>query len=433
MAFSGALVASLFGSATVSAAVPTVLLYTTVKAATSHAVGSVATTVVSAKVAALTKGGSKGMITSKLAGVTGLLLLMGALTSGAWLLIGRGLAVEPQESKADKKADQKGQPKASTEGSQKADSGKATWRDTLTMKHDHPITAVACSPDWSVAGDEGGTLFAWDTKTRKNRTRLGKTGSTVDRLQFTADGKYLYTFGKGGRSISRWIPPWKDKFNGAGFRSDELSWIGASPDGDTWLMPEKRGRLLGLRPGAFSNPDGEGRFRIPPGAFDYETVKYEAKVSHALLSANDKWLAVVTEDGTLHVHDRASLQETHTIAAGKKGVVITAMQFSPDGKRVAVARDDAQAKVYDTATGEEVATLKGHSGIVFAVAFSPDGKKLVTGGHDNVARIWDAATGKVVATLKGHSDSVRCVAFDPSGEILVTGSADKTVKLWRTR
>src|SRR5262249_33736876 len=137
------------------------------------------------------------------------------------------------------------------------------------------------------------------------------------------------------------------------------------------------------------------------------------------------------KDGTLHIHDRASLQETHTITAGKKGVVITDVQFSADGRRIAVARDDALAMVYDTAKGEEVATLKGHSGIVFAVAFSPDGKKVVTGGDDNTARVFDAATGKALAILKGHTDSVRCAAFDPSGQILITGSADKTVKLWR--
>jgi WD40 repeat protein len=303
----------------------------------------------------------------------------------------------------------------------------------LTMKHEHAVTAIACSSNWTAVGDEGGTLFAWDTKTGKNRTRLGKTGTTVDRLQFTADGKYLYTIGNGGRGISRWIPPWKDKYNGIGFMSDAPTWIGVSPDGDTWLMPEKEGRQLGLQPGAYSRPDGEGRFLIPLNALDYETVKYEAKVSHALLSADHKWLAVVTKDGTLHIHDRASLQETHTIAAGKEGVVITDVQFSADGKRIALSRDDALAKIYDTAKGEEVATLKGHSGIVFAVAFSPDGKRIVTGGDDNTARVWDAATGRALATLDGHTDSVRCAAFDPSGEILLTGSADKTMKLWKLR
>ncbi len=165
----------------------------------------------------------------------------------------------------------------------------------------------------------------------------------------------------------------------------------------------------------------------------FETVQFQAKVTHATVSADNKWLAVATDDGTLRIHRRDTLQELHAIASGKERLTIHDIEFSPDGERIAVARDDAVAKVYDTSKGEEIAAFKGHSGIVFAVAFSPDGKKLVSGGDDNTARIWEASTGKELATLKAHTDSVRCVAFDPTGEILVTGSADKTVKLWQAK
>jgi RNA polymerase sigma factor (sigma-70 family) len=438
MALSGVLVVSLFGSATVSSAVPSVLLNSTVKAATCVAVGRAAITVVSTKVAALTKGGSKAMITSKLTVIAGILLLIGALTSGARILIGRGLAVEPEQSTAHKKANQQGQPKASTEGSQKADSGKAAWREILTMKHERAITALACSADWSAAGDEGGKLFAWDTKTGKNRTPNIGGGTTIDRLQFTADekdqytpdGKSLYVIWGGRKGIARYFVKDKKFEGGHGFGGG--GYLGVSADAEISLELFRQGKGVNLRRNAYEFRMGKFFVRPNYDPNHFETVEYKAKVSHALVSADDKWLAVATEDGTLHIHDRASLQETHTIATGKEAVVIKDVQFSADGQRIAVARDDALAKVYDTAKGEEVATLKGgHSGIVFAVAFSPDGKKVVTGGDDNTARIWDAATGKALATLKGHTDSVRCVAFDPRGEILVTGSADKTVKLWR--
>jgi WD40 repeat protein len=108
--------------------------------------------------------------------------------------------------------------------------------------------------------------------------------------------------------------------------------------------------------------------------------------------------------------------------------------FSADGERIAIAQDDALAKVYDTAKGEELATRKGeHSGIVFVVAFSPDWKQVVTGGDNNTARVWDTPSGKALATLKEQMDSILCAAFDPSGEILVTRSADETVKVWGGR
>ena len=41
-----------------------------------------------------------------------------------------------------------------------------------------------------------------------------------------------------------------------------------------------------------------------------------------------------------------------------------------------------------------------------SAAFSPDGTRIVTASDDKTARIWDAATGKEIAVLRGHDDSV---------------------------
>ena len=37
-----------------------------------------------------------------------------------------------------------------------------------------------------------------------------------------------------------------------------------------------------------------------------------------------------------------------------------------------------------------------------SAAFSPDGSRIVTASDDKTARIWDAATGKEIAVLRGH-------------------------------
>ncbi len=44
-----------------------------------------------------------------------------------------------------------------------------------------------------------------------------------------------------------------------------------------------------------------------------------------------------------------------------------------------------------------------------------------TGSGDNTVRIWDVATKQQVAELKGHTREVRSVAFDSSGKYLASG------------
>jgi WD40 repeat protein len=94
---------------------------------------------------------------------------------------------------------------------------------------------------------------------------------------------------------------------------------------------------------------------------------------------------------------------------------------------------DQTARIWDAATGKEIAVLRGHDAAVRSAAFSPDGSRIVTASVDRTARIWDAATGKEMLVLRGHEAAVTGAAFSPDGTRIVTASQDQTARVWDVR
>jgi WD40 repeat protein/serine/threonine protein kinase len=89
---------------------------------------------------------------------------------------------------------------------------------------------------------------------------------------------------------------------------------------------------------------------------------------------------------------------------------------SPDGRRIAAARDDGTIGLYDARTGRELQSLAGHVGVVTCVAFDAAGGRLLSGGLDRTVRVWDAHSGEQRLVLRGHARPVLSVAFRPGTE-----------------
>jgi len=75
-------------------------------------------------------------------------------------------------------------------------------------------------------------------------------------------------------------------------------------------------------------------------------------------------------------------------------------------------------------------TYHGHSDYVSAVAWSPDGKRIASASGDHTVQVWDATNGGHVYTYRGHASDVLTVAWSPDGKYLASGSLDTTVQVW---
>lgn len=296
-------------------------------------------------------------------------------------------------------------------------------RRTMTLVgHTDRSVHVAFSPDGTklASASMDNTAKLWDVSTGQEiRTLKGHVYYVWD-VAFSPDGKLLATAG-----LDQIVNLW-NVADGRGLQTlrghkDQVRSVAFSPDGkrlatgsqdqtvmlwdtSTWQVTNTfKGHIGTVNKVAFS-PDSS---RIASASHD-ETAKLWAATS---ISTIKEEVIGAQPSGTEHGHYRK-------------------LAFSPDGQRIASANEDKTLKVFDSAQGDELFVLKGHSDVVCDATYSPDGQRIASASMDRSIRIWDAQTGKEVMTLSGHQDGVRSVEFVPGGERIISASDDQTVKVW---
>jgi WD40 repeat protein len=260
-------------------------------------------------------------------------------------------------------------------------------RRTMRLRvHRSSVFTVATSPDGRrcASGDDDGAVCLWEARTGI-LLRHWTAGSRIRAVRFSPDGKVLATCSRSGR-LSVWdIETGAELVRHVASQAHYLVCMAFHPNGETIAF------------GGSTNDKG----RAYLGLWGWRT---------------DEVLTPLDERA-----DR-----------------ISAVQFSPDGRTLAAALEQAgDILLWPYPLGPAFLELRGHERLGAALVFTPDGKWLLSGGHDGAVKWWDLGHTRLHRSRRISNIPIRGIALAPDGRTLAVVSSkdheEAAVSLWDTR
>jgi len=450
------------------AAVPSLLVTTTIRTARPWMVGKSHTAAAStATAAALADRVLRSMAVIKLKAMATLVVTACLIASGAGFMLrreGESLRAPAAPVVAVAAAEEPKKP-AQPSGTQEAHvdrygdplpDGALARLGTTRFRQGYMVYCAAFSPDGKsiVASSAGQGVHIWDAITGKDRLQLLPRGH-VYAVAYTPDGNLIAGKGRGFGLFE--VSAGAELRHFEGNEGGATMALAVSPDGkliasgghDSLIrlwetgtgmhIRQFEGHAATVRTVAFS-PDGNvlasgsgdktvRLWEVATGKEMGSLTGHQNGVASVAFAPHGKTLASASEDGTVRLWDRASKMQTHLLQA--KAGNVASVAYSPDGKTLSSGHQDGTLHLWDVATGLERLQWQAHTYRVQTTAFSPNGKLLVSGAvQDCGPRVWEVATGKELHSFVQHRGAIDWLSYAADGKTLLSGSRDRLILQW---
>jgi WD40 repeat protein len=153
----------------------------------------------------------------------------------------------------------------------------------------------------------------------------------------------------------------------------------------------------------------------------------EGSIISVAFSPNGDLLATGNDEGIVRIWDSVTGREIKRIVLNGE---VNDLEFLANGTEIATASSDGIVAIWDLVTEGELSRML-HNEEIFSAVFSSDGERVLTLSY-NAAKIWDTATGKEIARINNTDGFQDISAFSPNGSLVAASSNAHIVQLCNT-